>query len=188
MSTKTVTRRGGETGGASSERSRSSSHSPGNKLRTSQASRYEHEIENKNVSFINARGFWLFYAFLILILRLAFWLIPIVPQTHATSIIHIIHAVLSFRLLHWNRGSIVVEDTGEYEELTFWEQIDEGTQFTGNRKLFTLIPIFLFLWAEYESGWQVEMLVINSIALAILLIGKSPYMHRVRILGINSSG
>jgi hypothetical protein len=139
---------------------------------------------NKNVSFINARGFWIFYGILIVLCRLVLWLLPI-PQQYAATLLGMIHAVLSFRLLHWNKGSIVVEDSGEYEELTFWEQIDDGNQFTGNKKMFMLIPIFLFLWAEYDSEWEVESLVINSITLAILLIGKSPYMHRVRILGIN---
>jgi hypothetical protein len=100
------------------------------------------EEGNKNVSFINARGFWVFYGLLVLVCRLVLWLLPI-PQRYAATLLAMIHAVLSFRLLHWNKGSIVVEDSGEYEELTFWEQIDDGNQFTGNKKMFMLIPIFL---------------------------------------------
>lgn len=90
-------------------------------------------------------------------------------------------------MLHWNKGSPVMEDAigGQYDQLTFWEQIDGGAQFTLNKKLFTVIPVLLFLWASYDTQWEVDALALDFIALAIVLIGKSPFMHKVRILGIN---
>jgi len=147
----------------------------------------DYESDNRNVSFIDNKAFWFFYITLIFLLRLFFWVVLPHQQRYATTVVHLLHSIISFRLLHWNKGSLVIEDTAEYEELTFWEQIDDGNQFTMTRKLFTVVPILIFLWAEYDTNWEVELLVLNSIALAIILIGKSPYMHRVRILGINEN-
>ena len=48
---------------------------------------------------------------------------------------------VSFYLLHWKKGTPVYYDQGKYDHLTFWEQIDGGSQFTSNKKFFTIIPI-----------------------------------------------
>ncbi len=34
----------------------------------------------------------------------------------------------------------------KYDRLTFWEQLDGGTQYTLNKKFLTIIPIVLFLF------------------------------------------
>ena len=48
---------------------------------------------------------------------------------------------VTFYLLHWKKGTPVYYDQGKYDHLTFWEQIDDGSQFTSNKKFFTIIPI-----------------------------------------------
>lgn len=42
-----------------------------------------------------------------------------------------------------------------------------------------------FLLATHESAGNLDLFLPNAIALAIILIAKSPAMHKVRILGIN---
>lgn len=34
-------------------------------------------------------------------------------------------------------------ESGKYDALTFWEQIDKGQQFTDNKKFLTVIPVVL---------------------------------------------
>ncbi|CEO98093.1 ORMDL family [Plasmodiophora brassicae] len=144
------------------------------------------EFDNRNVAFLNGKGFWVFYIATILVFRYLLFAIPILHWRHcAWTVVHQIHTAVTFLLFHWNKGSPVAEDQGVYDEETFWEQIDRGTQYTTNRKFLTILPVIVFLLASYESGWNVDLVVANTISLAIILIAKSPYMHRVRILGIN---
>ena len=56
---------------------------------------------------------------------------------------NLIHNVVTFYLLHWKLGSPVYYDQGQYDKLTFWEQIDSGSQFTDNKKFFTVFPVAL---------------------------------------------
>jgi hypothetical protein len=69
--------------------------------------------------------------------------------------------------------------------MTFWEQIDDGVQFTATRKFFTIIPVVLFLLATNSSDFSRQPLGINLIVVVVLLISKLSSMHDVRILGIN---
>jgi ORMDL family len=69
--------------------------------------------------------------------------------------------------------------------MTFWEQIDDGVQFTATRKFFTIIPVVLFLLASNSSDFSRQPLGVNLIVVLVLLISKLSSMHDVRILGIN---
>lgn len=69
--------------------------------------------------------------------------------------------------------------------MTFWEQIDDGVQFTATRKFFTIIPVVLFLLATNSSDFSRQPLGVNLIVVVVLLISKLSSMHDVRILGIN---
>ena len=46
-------------------------------------------------------------------------------------------------MLHWNKGTASHDDQGRYNHLTFWEQIDAGTQETSTRKFMTVVPIIM---------------------------------------------
>ena len=62
------------------------------------------------------------------------WLCLAWPKTKTTK-------KVTFYLLHWKKGSPVYYDQGKYDHLTFWEQIDGGSQFTDTKKFFTIIPV-----------------------------------------------
>ena len=57
------------------------------------------------------------------------------PIAHA-----VVDSQITFWALHWNRGSPVWTDQGEYIENTVWEQIDNGVPWTLTRKIFIVIP------------------------------------------------
>lgn len=76
-------------------------------------------------------------------------------------------------------------DQGKYDTLTFWEQLDDGVQYTRNRKFFTAIPIVTFVLATNGSDFRKQPLGLNFIVLVVLLIAKLPSMHKIRIFGIN---
>lgn len=138
---------------------------------------------NKNVNWISSPGAWVFYMSLILLGWLSLSLV--VDSGTAWTYIHLLHGLVTYYLLHWNKGSPVEMDQGKYDSQTFWEQLDDGVQYTPNRKFFTAVPVVLFLLATHGSDFRKQPLGLNLIVLAVLLIAKFPGMHRVRILGIN---
>lgn len=68
---------------------------------------------------------------------------------------------------------------------TFWEQIDDGMQFTPTRKFLTAVPVVLFFLASNGTDYRRQPLAINLVVVVVLLIAKLSSMHKVRILGIN---
>jgi hypothetical protein len=142
-------------------------------------------IANKNVNWIDYR-FWVTYTISLLLVRWALYVLPVVPHQYAWTFIHVGSSIIFFYLFHWVKGTpFWQEDDGEYDSLTFWEQIDDGVQYTANRKFLTIMPIIVFLLASYDSHWEQRILALNIPFLLVSLIGKTGYMHGKRIAGIN---
>lgn len=141
------------------------------------------QAQNKNVSWLSSPGAWV----IIIALIVLGWLILslFLPSGEAWTYVHLVHGVITYILLHWTKGSPVDMDQGKYDSLTFWEQLDDGVQYTRNRKFFTAIPIVLFVLATNGSDFKKQPLGLNFIVLVVLLVAKLPSMHKIRIFGIN---
>jgi hypothetical protein len=98
---------------------------------------------------------------------------------------HLLHAVATYYLLHWNKGSPVEMDQGRYDKLTFWEQLDDGVQYTANRKFLLVVPFLLFILASHGSDFRRQPLGLNFAALLVLVLAKLPLFDQVRFFGIN---
>ena len=48
-------------------------------------------------------------------------------------------------MLHWRRGTPDTNDAGVFDQKTFWEQIDDGVQWTRTRKLFMILPVLMYV-------------------------------------------
>jgi hypothetical protein len=106
----------------------------------------------------------------------------------AWTYVHLVHGVISYYLLHWSKGSMSPgdpTDQGLYDRLTVWEQLDNQTYGTGNRKFFTAVPIVLFVLATHGADFRKQPLGLNLAVVLVLLIAKMPALHKVRIFGIN---
>jgi hypothetical protein len=64
-------------------------------------------------------------------------------------------------------------------------QVDNGLYATWNRKLFTAMPVILFLLATNGTDFRKQPLGLNLAVVLLCMIAKLPAFHRVRILGIN---
>lgn len=98
---------------------------------------------------------------------------------------HLVHGVVTYYLLHWSKGSAVMEDSGKYDALTFWEQLDSESYGTRNRKLFTVVPLLLFVLATHGTDFRKQPLGLNLGVVVVLLVAKLPVLHGVRFFGIN---
>jgi hypothetical protein len=90
-------------------------------------------------------------------------------------------------MLHWVKGCPDESTQGEYNGLTLYEQIDAGVPWTATKKFLILVPSLLCLVACFTADYKPFYIVVNCGIMFISVIAKMPQMHRVRILGINST-
>ncbi|DAZ94448.1 TPA: hypothetical protein N0F65_002766 [Lagenidium giganteum] len=141
---------------------------------------------NKNVNWMESRGFWTFYILILLVIYTATPLF--VPAQDCWTAVNVFHGVVSFGIMHWIKGS--PDDTnsmGDYRELTFYEQIDDGHAWTGNKKFLMIVPTVLFMLASVATDYDTRHLLINFPIWLTLILAKLPELHGVRIFGINST-
>ncbi|XP_039004136.1 ORM1-like protein 2, partial [Hibiscus syriacus] len=96
------------------------------------------------------------------------------------------HFLVTYHLFHWKKGTPFADDQGIYNNLTWWEQIDDGKQLSRNRTFLTIAPVVLYLIASHTTDYQHPMLFLNTLAVFVLVVAKFPNMHKVRIFGINA--
>lgn len=68
---------------------------------------------------------------------------------------------LSFIGLHWARGTPIWEDQGEFEELTTWEQLDNGVPWTLTKKVLLLIPLTLYVFQGGSMNYVLDCLLVS---------------------------
>lgn len=139
---------------------------------------------NKTVNWLSSPGVWTWYISLIFV----GWLLIsalIDDAGLAWTYVHLIHGVFTYYVLHWMKGSLYPEDQGQFNRLTFWEQMDNETYGTTNRKFFTLVPLVLFVLATHGADFRKQPLGVNLVVVLVLLIAKLPALHKVRFFGIN---
>lgn len=139
---------------------------------------------NYNTAWIEAPGVWTFY----LVLLGVAWLMAcgFADPTTALSYVVLLNFIVTFYYFHWHKGSPIATDQGQYDRLTFWEQMDSGVQFTVNKKFLTAVPVVIFLLSWKKGDHDTLLGSLNLICTVVLVIAKLPQMHKVRIFGINS--
>lgn len=139
---------------------------------------------NKNVSFIGNPVSWIFWTLLFLILRIVCAGIGLSSRV-SWSVVNWVHGVISFVLFHWIKGSPFVEDHGANSTLTFWEQIDTQAEFSTACNFLIIFPLAIALITMDACEWELALVWINLIPPVVLGIAKLPFMHKVRIFGVN---
>ena len=85
-------------------------------------------------------------------------------ESRSLTYLNIMHSVVTFYLFHWKKGSPVQADQGDYDSLTWWEQMDGEVQNTSNRKFFTSVPAALFLLAAHVNQYRSNVVYVNFAA------------------------
>jgi len=138
---------------------------------------------NVNAGWINSAGSWSTYITLIAFTRLVFWMMNISDEI-AWTLTNLLHTVITFSVMHWIKGAPF--SSGKYDGLTFWEQIDDGFQFTSTRKFLILVPLILFLLTIDIARFDPFLLTFNVVVSSLIIIPKLPFMDKIRIFGINN--
>ncbi|CAF0782546.1 unnamed protein product [Didymodactylos carnosus] len=142
---------------------------------------------NPNSSWLNSRGVWLTYIILLFVLHFILLSIPYITTPLAWTLTTSIHNIVNiFYLFHIIKGAPwETSDQGMARRFTFWEQIDDGVQWTGTRKFVQIIPIVLFFIASFYTQYNGYHFLINLSTLLLAIIPKLPIFHGVRIMNIN---
>lgn len=146
---------------------------------------------NVGVEWLSAPASWGFYIGILGFARLLVGLAPGVDQAKGWTYVHVAHAVATFVLFHWVKGSpfptywAVTSPAADAQ--TFWEQIDNRWQNTSNRKFCTGIVVMLYYLAVHAlPASDLFLHAVNFVSFVVLFIAKLPAMDSVRILNINS--
>lgn len=144
-------------------------------------------IANKNVNWIGPR-FFVFFALVMVVFEFLVRLFLVqtfnlVTQEQGWTLVHVFCGVINFVVMHYISGTPgELQDLGEFATYTWWEQLDDGVQWTLSRKLWMLQEIVFFLVTSYLTEYEPSHLVINMAVLLLVMVPKMPQSHRVRIV------
>ncbi|KAJ6515413.1 Orm1 type endoplasmic reticulum protein [Mycena sanguinolenta] len=138
---------------------------------------------NINADWVNAKGAWLIHVVLICLGKLIIDTIPGMTQQISWTLVNLFYLALSYLMFHWVTGIPFENDLhgGAYDDLTLWEQIDDGAQYTPAKKWLFIVPITLFLASTHYTNYNPWLFAVNISALVLVLIPKLPQLHRQRV-------
>jgi len=138
---------------------------------------------NINSDWVNRKGAWLIHPLLILAGKVLVDTLPGVHQEASWTIVNLSYLTISYLMFHWVTGIPFHPDLhgGAYDDLTLWEQIDEGAQYTPAKKWLFCTPIALFLVSTHYTHYNPWLFAVNFTALLFVLFPKLPQLHRQRL-------
>ncbi|KAH6914766.1 ORMDL family-domain-containing protein [Coprinopsis sp. MPI-PUGE-AT-0042] len=138
---------------------------------------------NINADWVNAKGAWLIHVVLILCGKICIDTVPGMTQQVSWTLVNLMYLAISYLMFHWVTGMPFGGNlhSGAYDELTMWEQIDDGAQYTPAKKWLICVPIALFITSTHYTNYNPWLFAINLSALVFVLIPKLPQLHRQRV-------
>ncbi|KAF9534122.1 Orm1 type endoplasmic reticulum protein [Crepidotus variabilis] len=147
---------------------------------------------NINADWVNSKGAWMIHVVLIIFGKIIIDTLPGMTQQISWTLVNLFYLAISYLMFHWVTGIPFGSDLhgGAYDDLSLWEQIDDGAQYTPAKKWLFSVPIGLFLASTHYTNYNPWLFAINLTALVVVLIPKLPQLHRqrVRFLTDNASG
>jgi hypothetical protein len=135
---------------------------------------------NLNASWVNNKGAWVVHIVLIVFLKLFYDSFPGVNQELSWTLTNITYVTGAYVMFHYVTGIPFEFNAGAYDNLTMWEQIDDGDQYTPAKKFLLGVPIGLFLVSTHYTHYDLKMFVINCTVCILSVIPKLPASHRLR--------
>jgi hypothetical protein len=121
-------------------------------------------------------GAWAIHIVLILLCKIIYDIIPGVSQETSWTLTNITYMFGSYIMFHYVRGVPFDFNSGAYDNLNMWEQIDDGAQYTPAKKFLLTVPIMLFLLSTHYTHYDMTYFTINFLALLGVIIPKLPFV------------
>ncbi|KAL0580746.1 sphingolipid homeostasis protein orm1 [Marasmius crinis-equi] len=143
----------------------------------------QNTYSNYNASWVNAKGAWLIHVVLICVGKIIIDTMPGMTPQISWTLVNLLYLALSYLMFHWVTGIPFQSDMhgGAYDDLTLWEQIDDGAQYTPAKKWLFSVPCFLFLASTHYTNYNPWLFAVNLTALLFALVPKLPQFDRQRV-------
>ena len=105
--------------------------------------RYVYSIEEFQLTLLGA---WVIHVVLIVLGKFIINAVPGISDSMRWTIVNLGYMVVSYIIFHYVKGAPLDLNSGAYDELTLWEQIDQGYQDTPAKKYLTSLPIALYVF------------------------------------------
>jgi hypothetical protein len=136
----------------------------------------------------NHTGAWTIHLVLILCAKIIFDAIPGVSQETSWTLTNMSYMFGSYIMFHHVRGVPFDFNSGAFDNLNMWEQIDNGAQYTPTKKFLLSVPIALFLVSTHYTHYDLTYFTINLLAVLGVVIPKLPFVrHYSPMLPLGSS-
>lgn len=122
-------------------------------------------------------GAWTIHIVLIACLKIFFDVIPGVSQETSWTLTNITYMCGSYIMFHYVRGVPFDFNSGAFDNLNMWEQIDNGAQYTPTKKFLLSVPIVLFLLSTHYTHYDLAYFSINFLAVLAVVIPKLPFVR-----------
>jgi hypothetical protein len=106
--------------------------------------------------------------------KILFDIIPGVSQETSWTLVNISYMFGSYLMFHYVRGVPFDFNSGAYDNLNMWEQIDNGAQYTPAKKFLLMVPIALFLVSTHYTHYDLTYFIINTMATIAVVLPKLP--------------
>jgi hypothetical protein len=114
---------------------------------------------------------------LIACLKIFYDVIPGVSQETSWTLTNMTYMFGSYIMFHHVRGVPFDFNSGAFDNLNMWEQIDNGAQYTPTKKFLLSVPIVLFLLSTHYTHYDLAYFVINFLAVLGVVIPKLPFVR-----------
>ncbi|KAF5101585.1 hypothetical protein D0Z03_000570 [Geotrichum reessii] len=138
-------------------------------------------LPNLNATWVNSKGAWIIHIVIIALLKVCYNLFPGLSQELSWTLTNVTYVTGSYIMFHYVTGIPFEFNAGAYDNLTMWEQIDDGDQYTPAKKFLLGVPIALFLISTHYTHYDLNLFILNCVACLVLIIPKLPSSHRLRI-------
>lgn len=141
----------------------------------------QQSVPNLNANWVNFRGAWSIHIFIILFLKMFYNVFPHLSAESSWTLTNATYIIGTYIMFHQVKGTPFDFNSGAYDHLTMWEQIDNGDQYTPTKKFMFLVPIALFLVSTHYTKYDLTYFVVNGILCLIGIVPKMAFTHRLRI-------
>ena len=136
---------------------------------------------NVNANWVNQKGAWIIHIVIIILLKIFYNFISVLDNDWKWTLTNLTYTIGSYIMFHQVKGTPFEFNSGAYDNLTMWEQIDNGDQYTPTKKFLMLVPIGLFLISTHYSKYDLNLFLLNGLSCLCVVIPKLAFAHRLRV-------
>ncbi|CAK9439972.1 uncharacterized protein LODBEIA_P40720 [Lodderomyces beijingensis] len=136
---------------------------------------------NVNANWVHQKGAWIIHIVIIILLKISYNFISVLDNDWKWTLTNLTYDIGSYIMFHQVKGTPFEFNSGAYDNLTMWEQIDNGDQYTPTKKFLMLVPIGLFLVSTHYSRYNLYLFLLNGLSCLCVVVPKLAFAHRLRV-------